>query len=158
MAAAVAIEVVVPTPVEPLTEQDSTSSKQFIRFRPWLCASATVEQGNKRPTMEDRVMIGSFAYHKKTFFVFLLLDGHGGAQVADFARENFIEIMGRTVLRHRGYDVRRIIRDTFVEINRLVSQFDSGSTASLVLVIENPGKAPQVWIANVGDSPIYGIT
>lgn len=134
-------------------------SKQFIRFRPWLKASATVEQGNRRPTMEDRICISKFVYKAKTFFVFLLLDGHAGAEVADYANTHFSEIMGKRVVHHRGHHIREVIRETFLEINRLVSHFGSGSTASMLLVVEDPRKKkPEVWIANVGDSTIYGIS
>ena len=38
-----------------------------------------------------------------------------------------------------------------------MKDFDSGTTASLLLVIDsNNGKVPQFWIANVGDSTIFG--
>lgn len=151
---------------EPVVHQDldgrnPTEAKQFVKFRPWLKASATVEQGNRRPSMEDRICISKFAYKNKTFFIFLLLDGHAGAQVADFASQHFAEIMGREVIRQGGHHTRIVIKDTFLEVNRLVSHFPSGSTASLLLVIEDkkhPLKRPEIWVANVGDSTVYGVS
>lgn len=137
-----------------------SASKQFVKFRPWLKASATVEQGNRRPTMEDRICISKFSYKTKTFFIFLLLDGHGGAEVADFTSQHFPEILSREVVRENGHNMRHIIKQTFREVNRLVSHFPSGSTASLLLAVEDQTKAsrrPDLWIANVGDSTIFGL-
>jgi len=159
-------DVTTPMPSPEMTEhtdldgRDLAASKQFVKFRPWLKASATVEQGNRRPTMEDRICISKFSYKTKTFFIFLLLDGHGGAQVADFASQHFPAIMSREVVRQHGHHIRQVIKQTFVEVNRLVSHFPSGSTASLLLAIEDKKKAtqrPDVWVANVGDSTIFGL-
>lgn len=150
-----------PTPTihHDLDGRPATLAKQSVKFRAWLRASATVEQGDKRPTMEDRICISKFAYKDQTYFIFLLLDGHAGAQVADFASQHFPELLGREVVRQRGRHMRQVIKNTFLEVNRLVSHFPSGSTASLLLVIEDtkrPG-SPEVWLANVGDSTVYGI-
>jgi serine/threonine protein phosphatase PrpC len=134
-------------------------SKQYAKFGPWLKASATVAKGDKRPTMEDRVCISKFTYKEKTYYVFLLLDGHAGPEVADYTNQHFTEILSKEVVKYDGTDLRNVIKNTFININRLVSHFQSGSTASLLLAVEKDKQSrPDIWIANVGDSTIYGIS
>lgn len=140
--------------------QGPTPAKQFVKFRPWLKASATVEQGNRRPSMEDRICISKFTHKTKTYFLFLLLDGHGGTAVADFASQHFPDLLSREVVRQNGHNLRRILKNTFLEVDRLVSHLSAGSTASLLLAVEDqrhPQRRPEVWIANVGDSTIFGL-
>ena len=138
-----------------------TKNSQFVKFTPWLKASAALSQGNKRKTMEDRIAISKFVYERKgrlkTFYVFLVLDGHSGVVSADFVKDNFVKIMEKHVVKQKGHNIRETIRNTFLEIDSNVKDFDSGTTASLLLVIDsNNGKVPQFWIANVGDSTIFG--
>lgn len=127
---------------------------QYIRFQPWLKASATLEQGNKRSTMEDRVMMSKLEYRKKTYYVFLLCDGHQSDYVADFIQKNFMNIFEHWITEFKGRKIRDVITNTFVEIDKKVAGSSSGSTASLLLIIDSP---MDIWLANVGDSTIYGI-
>lgn len=132
---------------------------QFVKFTSWLRASATVEKGDKRKTMEDRVMIGHFEHREKQYYLFLVLDGHGGSEVADYTKDHFMEIFGHFVIRTRGHKIRTVINNTFVELNRRVSQYTSGTTASLLLLIDRKlnKKHLEIWVANVGDSTMYGV-
>jgi serine/threonine protein phosphatase PrpC len=129
-------------------------NSEFVRFESWLKASATVEKGTRRKHMEDRVMMSSFQFKRKKFYSFLLLDGHGGAEVVDYVREHFTEVLGRYVYRNKGHRLRNAITEAFVEIDHRVKHMSSGTTASLLLIQDNP---LQVWLANVGDSTVYGI-
>jgi len=135
----------------------SSESKIHKRFHSWLKASATLEQGNVRETMEDRICISHFAFGPKTFYIFLLLDGHGGAEVADYVQEHFVDSLRNIVIRQNGHRIRECIRESFVHMDKRVRKMKSGSTASLILVVHSPPKKVDVWMANVGDSTIYGV-
>lgn len=165
--------------------QHHKPKKSFVKYGKHIRASATVSQGNKRKTMEDRICISNFKYKDKIYSVFLLLDGHGGSDVADLVSKNFTSVMFGFIKQYNGKHIRRVIKDTFLEINRQVSKHDSGTTASLLLAIEENGKEeknektesdkpdkpdkkdvkksrksktrPDIWVANVGDSTVYGI-
>jgi len=104
--------------------------------------------------MEDRVMMSTFQYHEKSYYIFLLLDGHGGSEVVDYVKEHFTDILGKYVVRSRGHKIRDVITQTFVEVDHRVRHMRSGTTASLLLIIDSP---MQIWLANVGDSTVYGI-
>ena len=129
-------------------------NSEFVRFESWLKASATVEKGTRRKYMEDRVMMSNFQFKHKKFYIFLLLDGHGGSEVVDYVREHFTEILGRYVYHNKGHRLREAITNTFVEVDNRVKHMSSGTTASLLFIQDNP---LQVWLANVGDSTVYGI-
>jgi serine/threonine protein phosphatase PrpC len=128
---------------------------QFVRFEPWLKASATVEKGSHREYMEDRIMMSNFQYRDKSYYIFLLLDGHGGSEVVDYVKEHFTDILGKYVIHYRGHKIREVITKTFVEVDHRVREMRSGTTASLLLIIDSP---LQIWLANVGDSTVYGIS
>jgi len=129
---------------------------QHVKFQPWLKASATVEKGSKRQTMEDKVMMSTFIYDKKKYYVFLLLDGHGGSDVINYVEQHFIDVLAKWVIHFRGsiHKVSETITNCFVELDQAVKHFTSGTTASLLLIIDNPS---QIWVANVGDSSIFGV-
>lgn len=137
---------------------ESDQTRRHVKFNDWLKASATLAQGDKRKTMEDRICISNFEHDCKKYHVFLLLDGHGGAEVAEFTCSHFTKVMGEHTIKSKGRDVRKIIKDTFLTINEQVRHMQSGSTASLLLAISSgPDARPDIWIANVGDSTVYGI-
>lgn len=136
-----------------MTSQEKDT--QFVRFQPWLKASATVEKGTRRKNMEDRIVMSSFEFNGKTYYIFLLLDGHGGSEVVNFVQANFADILGRHVIDLNGYNTREAIRRAFVDVDSRVKHMHSGTTASLLLVVDDPN---QIWLANVGDSTVYGIT
>lgn len=127
------------------------------RFQSWLKASATLEQGNVRETMEDRICMSHFVFETKTFYVFLLLDGHGGHEVADYVQEHFTDALRNIVIQKHAHHIRECIRDCFMYMDKRVRKLKSGSTASLVLVVHSLPKKVDVWMANVGDSTIYGV-
>jgi serine/threonine protein phosphatase PrpC len=131
-----------------------TPPSGFVKFTPWLKASAAMKQGNVRESMEDELLVTRFNSAGRPYYVFLVLDGHGGKSVAQYIKRNFVAEM-RKQLRVVGYkNIRKVIQQTFCALNDGVKGYTSGSTASLMLVTGNPRK---IWMAHVGDSSVYGI-
>jgi len=148
--------------LEKLSIREKRKKSQFVRFSPWLKASATVEQGNVRKTMEDRILIGHFEYRNRQYYYMMIYDGHNGSVACDYAKDHFTEIFGHFVITYRGHQTRKIIHNTFLEINRRIGNENSGTTASLLLLIDNSNttrkdKNLEMWVANVGDSTIFGV-
>jgi serine/threonine protein phosphatase PrpC len=136
----------------------NTENSQFIKFTSWLKVSATVEQGNKRKTMEDRIVISSFQFKHKYYRWCVLLDGHGGSEVCDYVKDHFLEVFAHFVIKSNSCNTRKIIKDTCVELDRRVQNEKSGTTLSLVLFVENTERHKlDLWVANLGDSSVYGI-
>lgn len=135
----------------------------YKKFNTWLKASADAMKGDQRDYMEDRLTISSFKYKHQTFYIFLLLDGHGGAEVAEYVMQHFERCFAWYVTQHDGFRIRKCIIDTFNHLNSQVAaelETSAGTTASLVLFVERhnqPRTMPKVWVANVGDSSVYGV-
>lgn len=121
----------------------------------------------KHVDFEDQVM-GSF---------FVLLDGHGGVQTAEFAKESLLaqflrELDALPAVEHDGspckssrqaYDALHCtaISNAFIEVNKQCqAKFDrSGATCTVVLILRErvPREEHRVFatVANVGDSHVY---
>lgn len=122
-------------------------STSFHRqFTPWLRASAASYQGSERKTMEDRLIMTPAG----NGYLFAVCDGHGGAQVAENITRRLKDVASD---RLASGSVRRGLADVFQDLQCEVAQLSSGSTLSLVFVTHDR----QVWVANVGDSSVYGL-
>jgi serine/threonine protein phosphatase PrpC len=124
------------------------------RFSKWLKCSYSLTKGSVRENMEDKIKISKFHFKGKNYFVFLVLDGHGGKDVAEYVQEHFIKIFRQKIA--KDINIKNIIKQTFTELNTKVSHMESGTTSSLLLLEETPDHL-NVWSANVGDSSIYAI-
>ncbi len=135
---------------------DQKKNSQHMRFNKWLKASATVSKGDQRPNMEDRILISDFTYLGKRYYVFLLMDGHGGEGAVDLVKQEFQHTLVGFLIESRGMRVRSVIQKTFEYLDQLITyhELESGTTASLLLVIDNP---KHIWLANIGDSSVCGI-
>ncbi len=125
-----------------------------IQFNSWIKASVSAIQGSRRAHMEDRILLKQFFHDNQMFFIALCADGHGGDEVAQFIVDNMITILTEKITQHGSAQMRRVLNDTFLELHERVKPFPSGSTLSVILIVEEP---LQVWLANVGDSSIYGV-
>jgi serine/threonine protein phosphatase PrpC len=134
-------------------------NSQYLKIGKWLKVSATVEKGTVRKNMEDRIMISDFPFNTKHYYIFLLLDGHGGSEVADYVFSNFTTCFGKNLIITNGKRLRECITETFCQLDDDVKHLSSGTTASLLLIVtrDDKTKVPEFWVANVGDSTIYGI-
>ncbi len=116
-------------------------------------ASASVFQGNQRTTMEDRVLITTCGPGPNRFGLVLLLDGHGGSHCVDYVYKHFVKTLEEQTLKMEG-DVAEILHNTFATLDHGVSDNDTGTTVSCLLIDLN---TEQPWLAHVGDSSVYGL-
>lgn len=107
--------------------------------------------------MEDRLVMTTFHVKDRTYYLFLCLDGHGGSEVVDYVGKRLPDILFEEV--QDGYKTRTAIERTFEYLNRRVKQkkYQSGTTVSLFMMIKHPVKPPEAWLANVGDSSVFGV-
>lgn len=150
------------TPSHKVTEEKKKSNEhsKYVRFNSWLKVSINVEQGNVRKTMEDRTLVSNFYYKNRDYYINCILDGHGGVSVVNMIVSRFTSTFQKHLVKHHGSQIRQVIDETFVDLHNQVKklQLDSGSTVSLLLIIDKKEKKElQVWSANVGDSAAYGI-
>lgn len=147
-----------------MTEEKKHS--EYKKFTSWLKASATTKKGTGREYMEDRVLLTKIPYKSsdvdQMYYVFLLLDGHGGSEVVDFTKQYFTPTFTKYMKRYEGQSslMSKIISKTFLKLHDCVEQLDlsSGTTASLLLIQHDKKTAAvHTWLANVGDSTVYGI-
>jgi serine/threonine protein phosphatase PrpC len=132
----------------------------FHEFSPCVI-SYSMHKGNVREHMEDRIIIDSFMIndHKVSnlngqYYVFAVCDGHGGSEVVDYTHEHLSKILYEQIQSIDQDSLRHCINLTFKKINETVRKLPSGTTISMILIKEN--HELQVWMANVGDSSIYG--
>ncbi len=131
----------------------------FEKFTPWLKASGTVEQGNERETMEDRILMTRLEFEKRNYYLFLVCDGHGGDEVAEYIVQNFATTFQSMLkIKYSVAHLRNSLEKTFTSLHEQVRHLKSGSTLSLLIVVHDPlTKEVDVLIANVGDSTIYAV-
>ncbi|MCQ2819863.1 MAG: protein phosphatase 2C domain-containing protein, partial [archaeon] len=96
----------------------------------------------------------------QTVHLFCIFDGHGGAKAAVYCRDNFINVMQKSVIA-TCYDYPKCFAYAYNKINtemlQKMTENNIGTTASTVLVTtsqEDP-KGREIHCGNVGDSKIY---
>ena len=86
-----------------------------------------------------------------TGMLFGVFDGHGGQEVADFAKENFTKTFNQQVQKSTAGNYSQARIDTFMSVDTSVGSeayaADTGSTACVVLITQK-----QIYCANAGDS------
>lgn len=99
----------------------------------------------RRPYQEDRVCDAPINDKYRLVGVF---DGHGGAQVAEFCKDNFPVVLSQVLMHTHEKDVA--LRWSFYTMDMLVEKLNMphvGSTAVVALLTPS-----SVWFANAGDS------
>ena len=82
--------------------------------------------------------------------VFGVYDGHGGKEVAEYAKDHFIRIFKSSESFQRS-DFEKTLVDTFMNLDEGIKSkdfaMDTGSTSCVVLITDN-----KIICANAGDS------
>lgn len=149
-----------------IAEAEDPESMSYSREMPFhVRVSVATEQGNIRETMEDRVVVGSFVAEPYTYEYFVVLDGHGGTDVVDYAHERFgtlleFNVKAREGKKQKQVSTRDALKNTFLDLDGRVNAMTAGSTLSLLLLMfpHDSKHKKQTWVANVGDSSIVGVT
>ena len=135
-------------------------SSKSVQYTSWLKASATLRKGTGRKYMEDRLCMHQIQTKQYSYYVFLLLDGHGGSDVVDFVVQQFCPILEQKLKECGEKKIRHVLTETFETLHQQVKarNLTAGTTASVLLVQQNvETRQVKTWVANVGDSTVYGI-
>ncbi len=133
---------------------DMSGSKKFT---PWLKASYSIFKGSVRENQEDRYIVDKFEVEDSKlngkYYLFVILDGHGGDEVAEYAKKKLKSILKSNLF--ESLDIKQALEKTFKKVNDNVSKnYESGSTMSIILIRDHENKK-EIYSANVGDSSIY---
>jgi len=134
-------------------------SSDNIRFKNGITASFAMSKGEVRAQMEDNIDIANFSISNKQYFAFCVFDGHCATRkdphisAVGYAKQNFIPFLQKQLLEN---NIRLAIEQTFLLLDHDLQDEDSGTTVSLLLIVEEPNQKRQVWVANCGDSSVFG--
>lgn len=111
-----------------------------------------------RKAMEDFTIAEPDVLGNGRFAFYCVLDGHGGAQVAKFAKENFVKALRPRLEAFKdGQSAGSVIESAIATLEtqlKMIGGRDCGSTLCGVLVDR---QARRVFYANVGDSQALAI-
>lgn len=110
----------------------------------------SLEDNNKyRNSMEDFIYCNDNFLDREELGVFIVLDGHGGKDAAEYAVKRLPEII-KTKLKYKDSDLIHSIEQSFIDIDKELQFYidkTSGTTATLVYIENN-----KLICSNVGDS------
>jgi serine/threonine protein phosphatase PrpC len=122
----------------------------------FLIADFMEQQGNIRKHMEDGYICTQFVLGQgQTGYVFGVLDGHSGDGAMKWLRQ-YIPHYVRTTILHYQCNWEYMCLQMNSEIHR--QGITSGSTMSLLIIIDEQPRGYRMCIVNVGDSAIAGST
>ena len=103
---------------------------------------------NKRSYMEDRIIEDSFG----DFYIFGILDGHGGSNCVDFVKDNFFKEFIVNYYIYKDKSIEYILQFTIYQLHyKFVLKHEkkeiSGTTLCLLLLHNE-----KYYIVNLGDS------
>lgn len=125
--------------------------EHLIRTNELPPTSVTVSsEKGKRSYQEDRYLaeVLEAEGHGK-LEVLAIMDGHGGAQLAELVRSVLIDGL-KTVLQDTT-ELPKAIQKFFTRLNSATEHMDPGSTLSLVII---PQERQRAYVAILGDSPV----
>lgn len=130
---------------------DSLTRSQFTCTNPAAISEFSYFQDpnhNYRPSMEDMsYCVGSF--NKGTSTLLTLYDGHGGAEVARYCKDNF----PRNFLAELKGDVEASLKSAFSKTDAGSRTYlNSGSTALVVYIVGKSQNERVLYCANLGDT------
>jgi serine/threonine protein phosphatase PrpC len=112
------------------------------------------EQGDVRENMEDRILIDNFiASNGRDIQIFAVIDGHGGSDAAQYIKDNLTNHLKNNIDKTKKF--RKAVIQTFHDLNSSIKG-SSGATLSLYLIVTRENGKVMRYVANVGDSSIYG--
>ncbi len=132
----------------------------YKEFPSGIKVSAAATKGNVRKQMEDKLDIADFVINDKHFHAFVVFDGHCGT-----LRNPETSTVGYVAKRFLSYlqdrlgstsNTRKVIEEVFLLLAHETKNKASGTTVSLVLVVVSPNGEREIWVANVGDSSVFG--
>lgn len=144
-------------------KQETKHRKKNTKYHNYdncLKVSWDMKKGNVRKYMQDRVFNSSFVFGNSTYYVFMVMDGHSvdkSTSTVDYVKRKFFTQFKKKI--QEKLDVRKAIDEVFQDVNKNTKKYTCGTTISLIIFIRdktNP-KRNQQFVANVGDSTIYGI-
>lgn len=125
------------------------------------------EDKNFRPYMEDYSKVYDLFCDLEELGLFLILDGHGGAEVAKYVRDKLPEMLEKELGKEVNQDnpikedrIKAIINETFQRLDEDICKnedwAEQGSTACLVITEKEgdvlDGEKVNVYCANIGDT------
>lgn len=113
---------------------------------------------NYKDSMEDFILIKeSFInIEKHNLSLFALFDGHGGAQVAEYLKNNFCGILSKVIKEYEDLNffqkLKKAIEIIDKDISKLKDSQNCGSTGTIVIIDNDT-----LYCANIGDSKCFYI-
>ncbi len=129
----------------------SVESEPVGRYKTAICHYI-----GQREAMEDEHLTASFVLEVGgnwfPIHLFAVFDGHDGNQAAQFLKEKLAEELGRALLEFNPEELTdegiwNALKLTFVRLNDRFQEARSGSTATVLMILDE-----KAWVANVGDS------
>ena len=108
--------------------------------------------------MEDYTLIKHpfFSKGKNNLSLFAVFDGHGGAQIAEFLKNNFSDHLLKTISSNYTLRFTEILKNAIITIDKNIENLQSsqkcGSTGTFIIVNNN-----SIYCANIGDSKCFYI-
>lgn len=122
----------------------------------------------KRSSMEDRHVVNTDLLNDKSLQLYAVFDGHGGSIVVNLLEKNFEPVLREIIVKEKQLsnnvvDFEKALQRAFELCEDIInsdfekrlddgrfSTEDSGSTAAVILVVENR----EIICANVGDTEV----
>lgn len=128
-------------------EEDCTNWFHYgLRLAPFQ-GGAVVELIGKRPVMEDAHITASFNLFQTPISLYAVFDGNGGAGMANYLEENIVDHLKKELTSLTDCDITNVLKTAFVKLLSKMEDIFPGSTANVVLKIDNT-----LWVACVGDT------
>jgi protein phosphatase 1L len=108
--------------------------------------------------MEDFILVKNIFLNTQNYnlSLFGIFDGHGGAHVAEYLKNNFPEVLAKIITENPNKDYSEIINIAIQTIDKDLEKLDNvkecGSTGTIVLIDND-----SIFCANVGDSKCFFI-
>ena len=122
----------------------------------YFCKENVNSKYNK--SMEDFTLIKHpfFDIKNNHLSLFAVFDGHGGANIAEYLKNNFAENLKNLIKTNRSLRFTDILEKSFINIDKNIEKIEisqsCGSTGTIVIVNNNA-----IYCANVGDSKCFFI-
>ena len=132
------------------------NNEKNIKIIDYFCKENKNSQFNDN--MEDYTLIKHpfFSKGKNNLSLFAVFDGHGGAQIAEFLKNNFSEHLLKTITSDYTLRFTEILKNAIITIDKNIENLENsqkcGSTGTFIIVNNN-----NIYCANIGDSKCFYI-
>lgn len=104
----------------------------------------------ERHYQEDRLVAQTIKLNELELTILAVMDGHGGGETSEMLSKALVGTIMQSI-HEVGYNWGVILKDSVAQLNNMTQHMTSGSTLSLVLLLEHEKIA---HVAVIGDSPI----